>query len=105
MVVGILELLHLFLPTQKPDENMLVVRLLDLPLPVGVQIFKGNGVAASSPFPLVHPLNSVYPSIHRLATVHASVTRITIIPELGRTARTSAETAGDAEDIRAHGMR
>ena len=105
MVVGVLKLLHLFLPTQKADQNMLVVCQLELLFPVGVQISKRKDVAVSSPFPLVNPLNSACPSTHRLATAHALVVGSTIIPELGRTARTSAETAGGAEDICVHGMR
>ena len=103
MVVGVLEILHLFLPAQKSDENMLIVCVLELLLPIGVQRCNGKDEATSSSFRVVHPLYSACPSTHRLATVHALVTGSTIIPELGRTARTSAETAGGAaEDIRVH---
>ena len=103
MAVGVLEILHLLLPTQKADENMLIVCLLELLLPIGVQRCNGKDEATFSPFRVVHPLYSAYPSTHRLATVHALVTGSTIIPGLGRTARTSAETAGGAaEDMPVH---
>ena len=103
MVVGVLEIRHLLLPTQKAEKNMIIVCLLELLLPIGMQRCNGKDKATSSPFRFVFPLYSACPSTHRLATVHAVVTGSTIIPGLGRTVRTSAETAGGAaEDVPVH---
>ena len=102
-LVEFLEILHLLLPTQKADKNMLIVCLLELLLSIGMLRCNGKDDATFSPFRVVYPLYSACPSTHRLVAVHAVVTGSTIIPELKRTARTSAETVGGAaEDVSIH---